>query len=262
MTICVSVKVRDGIVLGTDSMTQIHAADAQGRVGVAKTYSNARKLFQIAALPIGVMSWGAGNLGPRTVESLILEFGRSPLPASATVQDIAQALFQFLSPLYATQFGSVPPQDQPAMGFFVAGYSATQLLAEEWQFLLPVNTTIQQVRSPDRVGTSWRGVERPFSRLFFGVDPELTRRLVAGGVPQKLVDAVFSRKIWRMPVVLDSMPIQDAINFADYVLRTTIGAAEFELGPPACGGPLQVAVIRPDSGFQWIALPELKLRGG
>jgi predicted proteasome-type protease len=31
VTICVSVKVRDGLVLGTDSMAQISAADADGR---------------------------------------------------------------------------------------------------------------------------------------------------------------------------------------------------------------------------------------
>ncbi|MGD0205019.1 MAG: hypothetical protein ABSB57_01015, partial [Dehalococcoidia bacterium] len=209
-----------------------------------------------------VMSWGAGNLGPRTVESLILEFGRSSLPASDVVQDIAQALFGFLSPLYTAQFGSFPPDNQPVMGFFLGGYSANALLAEEWQFVVPADAAVQQVRPAERFGASWRGIDRPFSRLFFGVDPEIKRRLLAGGVPQKLVDGVFNRKMWTMPVMLDSMPIQDAINFAEYILRTTIGAAEFEPGPPSCGGPLQVALIRPDTGFQWVALPELHLRGG
>ncbi len=89
----------------------------------------------------------------------------------------------------------------------------------------------------------------------------MRRRLLVGGVPIKLVDALFNRELWGMPIMFASMPMQDAINFAEYVLRTTVGAAEFELGAPTCGGPLQVALIQPTL-FEWIALPELKLRGG
>ena len=43
MTIVCSVKVRDGLILGTDSMTQISAPIDDGGVQVLKSYSNARK---------------------------------------------------------------------------------------------------------------------------------------------------------------------------------------------------------------------------
>ena len=57
MTIVASVKVRDGLVLATDSMTQIQASvDEAGHKAVVKTYGNARKLFQVRELPIGVMT--------------------------------------------------------------------------------------------------------------------------------------------------------------------------------------------------------------
>ena len=55
MTIVASVKVRDGLVLGTDSMTQISAPTPEGEIQILKAYSNARKLFQIKDAPIGVM---------------------------------------------------------------------------------------------------------------------------------------------------------------------------------------------------------------
>ena len=57
-------------------------------------------------------------------------------------------------------------------------------------------------------------------------------------------------------VVFDGMPVQDAINFAVWILDTTIGWATFAVGTPSCGGPLQVATILADAGFAWIARPE------
>lgn len=261
MTICASVKVQDGIVLGTDSMTQIVSRGTLGETLVQKAYANARKLFQIDHLPIGVMSWGAGNLGPRTVESLVLEYGRDRVPGSLVVNDVATALLGFLEPLYNAQFGGLPDDEKPVMGFFLGGYSPDQPLAEECQFQFP-DAGVMRVREPTTFGASWRGIDRPFSRLFFGHDPEMERILRDGGVPDKYVDALFSSERWGFAVIFDGMPIQDAVHFAEYILRTTIGATEFQVGAPSCGGPLQIAAIGPDLGFRWVTYPEVKLRGG
>jgi hypothetical protein len=61
-------------------------------------------------------------------------------------------------------------------------------------------------------------------------------------------------------ILLDGMPVQDAINFAVYILDTTIGWSTFALGSPACGPPLQVATILADAGFSWVARPELRVQ--
>jgi hypothetical protein len=55
------------------------------------------------------------------------------------------------------------------------------------------------------------------------------------------------------------MPVQDAIDFAVFILNTTIGYTTFIPGVPSCGGPLQVAAILPDEGFVWISRPELQV---
>jgi hypothetical protein len=59
--------------------------------------------------------------------------------------------------------------------------------------------------------------------------------------------------------IYDGMPVQDAINFAAYILRVTIGFTEFSVGPSACGGPIQLATILPDQGFRWIEEPDLRV---
>jgi hypothetical protein len=57
VTIIASAKGRDGLILGTDSMTRIQAPT------VLNAYSHARKLFRVADTPIGVMTDGLGNIG-------------------------------------------------------------------------------------------------------------------------------------------------------------------------------------------------------
>ena len=74
MTICAIVKVRDGLVLGTDSMTQILAEIEPGKRAIVKAYGNARKLFRIGKLPVGIVTFGIGNIGSRSIQGLVREF--------------------------------------------------------------------------------------------------------------------------------------------------------------------------------------------
>ncbi len=240
-------------------MTQVSISDPQGNPFLAKAYSNARKLFQIGDLPVAAMTWGLGNIGPRTVENLILEFGASS--GNRDVKDIAGALLSFLQPLYGQSFTGVSADKQPLMGFLVGGYSPPETLPEEWEFVLPWDNAVREVRPKEEFGASWRGIERPFSRLCNGFDPEMVNWLKSKGIPEPLLNTIFERSRWAMRIMFDGMPTQDAINFAEFVLRTTIGVAEFETGSPVCGGPLQVVLIGADKRMQWISQPKLGLRG-
>lgn len=71
MTIVTSVKVQDGIMLATDSMTQIRNPEGE----CLKAYENAVKLFQVGGCPIGAMTYGAGNIGDKMIENLMHEYG-------------------------------------------------------------------------------------------------------------------------------------------------------------------------------------------
>ena len=105
------------------------------------------------------------------------------------------------------------------------------------------------------------GIDRPFSRLFQGFDPNIVNFLIQNGVPRGTVDEMFDPAKWSMQVLFDGMPAQDAVNFAEFVLKTTIGVSEFETGNPLCGGPLQVLFISADNKIGWISQPKLSLRG-
>ena len=227
---------------------------------VLKAFPNARKLFQIGSLPIGMMCWGTGNIGARTIENLALEFG---LTCTAnTVQGAAIAFANFILPIYTAEYGSLAQAQQPAMGFFFGGYSQGQPLGDEYEFLLPAKTIPTPIRSTNDCGASWRGIDGPLNRLFFGFDGRIPDELTNAGVAPAIVSANFNFTKWVFPMVIESMPLQDGINFAEFLLRTTTGMCEIITGSAACGGPLQVAVIMPTFEFQWIARPQLHLRGG
>jgi len=254
MTICASVKVRDGLVLGTDSMTQIWGQDPEGNRLPIKSYANARKLFQIGNLPIGVMTYGIGNIGPRSVYSFVREFSLKFSTATdidASVKSVSQALYEFISTAYREQFEEAP---QPSLGFFIAGYSPGEVFPEEWEFHLPVDHNIRQVRPREQFGASWRGVSIPFTRLYKGFDPRALAELEQMGVQKEIIEVI---KKFESPVVYDGMPVQDAVNFVVFILQTTIGISTFELGSPSCGGPLQIATVLPEEGFKWIKEPSL-----
>lgn len=263
MSIVACVKVYDGIVFGAESMTQLMAEAAPGQVGLVKAFSNARKLFQISELPVGVLTYGAGNIGRRSIESFLVELSEDPSVSATgqfTVQEIATRLLDFIWGHHQGQYNQMPRELQPRIGFYIAGFSSGAHLGAEWEFVLPTDEVPRQVRPDTEFGASWRGVAAPFSRLFFGVDPRLPGLLQEEGVPGDVISkisAVCQRFV--APVIFDGMPVKDAIGFCTFILETTIGQATYEVGAPSCGGPLQIAVITRAEGFEWICKPDYKI---
>ena len=128
------------------------------------------------------MTYGAGNIGNRSVESFLHEFSKSEaesLAASLTVEAAANALLKFMRVNYDAGFGHVDVEKRPIMGFFVAGYSEGQHLGSEWEFSLPQAAAAVQVREDDKLGASWRGIHIPFTRLYWGMDPRVDAILKA-----------------------------------------------------------------------------------
>ena len=252
MTIVASVKVRDGLILATDSMTTIFGAQ-----GVLGTFSNARKLFQITGRPVGVMTYGLGNIGVRSIEGLVLDFCARLDSGHGTAQELAEDLYAFIKSAYEQEFDGVQVEERPKLGFLVAGYSNGEPLPEEFEFELPGDSAPSLVRPADVFGASWRGENHPFIRLYKGFDPRLTKALQSHGLDDGQIEAITADL--EASVLYDGMPVQDAINFATFILQTTIAYTAFEVGPASCGRPLQVATILADEGFQWIAKPELRV---
>ena len=258
MTICVSVRVPDGIVLGTDSMSAVMGIQPDGQYGIVKTYKNARKLVQIANSPIGVFIYGQANIGKRSVYELIGEFDFDA--KFNTVGKIATKLAKYIEGEYQREFSARIKEEQPTLGLYLAGSSPESQPLEEWEIRFPRNPTLRKPRQDEDYGVEWRGITTPFMRLYRGYDPEVLTYLQASGAAPQQVKKIKEGNEFSTLIAFNFMPLQDAVDFAAFVLRTTIRYNQFEIGNATCGGSLQIAAITAESGFQWVQEPRLHLK--
>ena len=255
MTIVTCVKVRDGLVLGTDSMAHIQRGGE-----FLRSFEHATKLFQVGELPMGVMSYGLGNVGHRSIESLIREFVGTLKPSQKSVNVVGKALFTFMKKQYDDHAEALPEGEElPAVGFYLAGYSPGQVFAEEREFSLPESSKPTTPVEKEEFGAAWRGVQAPFWRLSMGYGYLVRERLEEAGIEEEVAGALLDDL--QINVVFDGMPVQDAVDYATFILNTTIGYTTFSMQLSPCGGPLQVATILPDSGFNWLRKPEVRVKG-
>jgi ATP-dependent protease HslVU (ClpYQ) peptidase subunit len=68
VSIIVSVKIHDGVVMAADSAATFFRPDGQA----GQIYQNANKVLNLVKrLPIGVMTCGAGGVGPASIATLL-----------------------------------------------------------------------------------------------------------------------------------------------------------------------------------------------
>jgi hypothetical protein len=265
MTISVALKVGDGIVLGADSATTLVAG-----TGVENVYFKAEKIFNLARnFPLGAVTFGVGVLRGRSITSLAKDLrerlsGNDPnwflIPNQYTVQQAAERLRRFFyEELYRPQFPKMPPAfppgQYPTMGFYVAGYSANESLAELWALNVDENGDCpepQQTLTPSSGwGAIWGGQPEALNRLMRGWSTEVYQGLVASKVPPE--DAAKFLAGLNVPkLAADGMPIQDAIDLVKYMIDVTAGYVRFAPGAPVVHHPIDIATITLYEGFRWV----------
>ena len=264
MTICVAVKIAEGLVMAADSASMLEGTidTPQGtQRGVVQTFSFANKVSRILNYPIGIMSWGIGSISDRSIQSLIMEFEYSYPSLGHShdykVKDVADSILEFIKERYNETFPETSPPggQRPALGLFVGGYSSGQFFAESYEYRFPKYKDWKIIRpdNPDgrpSFGADWFGQNDPLRRLIKGISAPALSKLIDMGADQKIVQQWVDDSVAEFPLIFDGMPIQDAIDFANFAVQVTIGCFRFGPGAPLCGGDVDIAIITPDT-FQW-----------
>ena len=72
VTIAISIKINDGLVLAADSASTVFGLIPSGQLQVINVYNNADKVFNLRkGLPIGAITWGSGSIGQASVSTII-----------------------------------------------------------------------------------------------------------------------------------------------------------------------------------------------
>jgi hypothetical protein len=266
MTIAISLKVNDGLVLAADS-----ASTMSEPAGVVNVYNHANKIFNLRkGLPVGAVTWGAGGIGTSSISTLAKDLrcrfeGSEPDyadwkldPDNYTIEEVKQRVQDFF---FGEQYLSATadwPEDvpKPALGFVVAGYSSGKPLAEEFQFTIE-NGELQEQPASDNEESrlTWNGQPEAITRLIFGMGgimPQVLEQdlgVPADQVPQAM--EVMSQRLG-IDLVHAAMPFGDAIDLAEFLVDLTVKFSRFIPGAPTVGGAIEVAAISKHEGFKWI----------
>ena len=287
MTIAVCVKVDDGVVLAADS-----AATIMGQDSVYAVYNSANKIFNLhKRLPIGAIGWGLGGVGRTSMSTLAKDLrGRFMdaadewyLESDYRMQDVAERFGQFMFEAFSREASAMDPEapdtgeepeqddvdpagdeeaegrtnDRAYMGFLVVGFSADGSGPEQYRIEIKdgAYTGAELERGPDQWGVSWGGDGEALCRLVLGFGTGLAEVFVQNlGVPDKqawdAIEVIGQRLDARL--CHPAMPLQDAIDLAQFLADTSIGLSRFTPGWPTIGGPVDVAAISKHEGYKWI----------
>lgn len=267
MTIAVTVKVHDGIVLASDSASTLVQVDKDGNQGIINVHDNANKIFNLyKGLPIGGITHGAGSIGHASISTLAKDlrdrFQGDPDyrdwhidPENYTIEKVAEATREFLyEEHYKSIFSKV--STPPRLSFKVAGFSAGQPLSELWDITIMNGDCPAAVliREQDSCGIDAAGDPEAISRLVLGYGQELPKILVEMGIKESELETAMNKIRSRLQVDLAPapMPIQDAIELSEFLVDIAIRFTKFKLGAPTVGGPIEIAGITKHEGFKWI----------
>jgi hypothetical protein len=271
MTIAISVKINDGVVLATDSASTVMGINPEqaGVTAVSNIYNNANKAFNLRkGLPIGAITWGAGGIGNASISSLVKDLrkrfsGDDPKHPDwklesqrYTLEQVASQLRKFIfEENYLDALEKWPAI--PDLGFIVAGYSAGAGLADEYLVEISKGNCPppKLLHKNDDSGISWAGAGEPLNRLVLGFGTMLGNVMqqnlgVATNQIQPAIEIV--KQSLQVPLALPAMPLQDAIDLAEFLADLTINFWRFAPGAPVVGGPIEIAAISKHEGFRWI----------
>jgi hypothetical protein len=258
MSITVSLRVPDGIVLASDSLATVKAVpvpqeefvtcpDCAGRIPYSRLISpppttfpaspNANRLFSLKG-KIGILCFGADFLTKRTIENHIFEFEKNENIEKIKVKEVTEKLEAYFRRELTCEIVDLDqiPEGEYPLGFQVAGYDPGETrIGATYTLKIGRNSLIEPVHEGG-YGCTFGGDGRVIQKLW-AEDPQ---------APMAMPNYQF-------------LSLQDAIEYAVFLIRTTIDAQRFAAMVPTCGGEIDVAAITPQSGFFWIKKKSFKI---
>lgn len=229
---------------------------------IVYVYNNANKIVNLyKGEPIGCVAFGAGSIGNASISTLLKDFRyriTNGLDSTFDVKNytIAELLASFLMeqvtlieqhpPLAAVPAG-LPKISLPkiSLGVLLGGYSWKSAgkrngLGESWKIEILNGVAKEPVllRQEHEVGIIWGGEGEAISRLVVGFSDGLAQILQTVVQPPQAANQLLTllRSNLQAPIVFAPMPIQDAIDLAEWLAHTAIMFSRFKPGAP-CGRP-------------------------
>lgn len=257
MTVAIAVVSADGVVVAADSRTTFQIGE-NAPTRVLSDYSH--KVFQAGGNAITTYGWAF--LLDRNIAGHMAEFAQQDGVNDLSTDELANRLATFFGDRFNRHIAegrdAAPGPDQIALGMLVGGYVDGR--GKTFEVLFPGAQVQPRNDSVDNPGAAWRGQTDVISRLIKGVDMNaLSVSAEADGKigHVKELTQTFAGIEYLIP--FQAMNLQDAVDFAIFLIRTTIDAQRLTYGIlrspgswPGVGGPIEIATVTATDGFHWV----------
>lgn len=244
----------EGLVLAAESRLTLTATNAQGEK-LPVFYDNATKLlaFSEPNTSIGAVTYGMAAIAQRTASSFMPEF-EATLPAGRLqVREFAQLMSDF----FVGQWDALMPKAAwkgAPMKFTVGGFDDGRPYGEIHEFSIPDKPSPKALAEAGDFAISWGGQREWVDRLIQGYDEKVPgligKALKLDGSQNAIVAKVLAGLSMNLPI--QAMALQDCVDLAIFVIRTTIEAQKLTVGIRGVGGHIDVATITRREGLQFI----------
>ena len=260
MSLAVVVKGPEGLVLAADTRITV-SAQREGTPGpIVVNYDNATKVLGFSEPHdwVGAVTYGDALIGTRTAHSFVPELELELSRKRYTVLEYAQ----FLSAFYRTRWedaGSASAAPSEGMSFIVGGYDRESPYGSVFIFNIP-HAPEPEIRNERDFGMTWGGQLEITNRIIHGYDPQLfpriRERLEMSETDIRSVEESI-KPHFQYTVPYEVLPLQDCVDLAIFLIRTTITAQNLAIGLRGVGGTIEVATVTRTRGLQWLQRKEI-----
>jgi hypothetical protein len=218
---------------------------------VRVNFDNASKLLAMGSPHdrVAAVTFGRGTIGGRTAHSLMPEFQQTIEPQRLQVSEYAQAMGEFLTKRWISA-----GEQGNRLYLIVGGVDEGSSYGEVHRITIPdVPKPVEQY--PGGFGMAWGGQLEIVNRIVQGFDPQLLS-LISGFDKENTIDISELQNHLRanlaFTIPYGSLPLQDCVDLAAFLIRTTMVAQNLSVGLRGVGGTIEIATITPTEGLQWV----------
>ncbi len=261
MSLGVVVKGPEGVVLAADTRVTLLAQKQNGNPPLVVNFDNATKLLTFGKCHdwVGAVTYGDAVIGTRTAHSFIPEFQLRLGNERRSILGYARELSQFFQELWTNSGMPLEVAPGGGMSFVVGGYDTNQPYGAVYTFNIPDSPKPEE-QNTNQFGMTWGGQLEIASRIVVGYDPRLIATLqdrfnLSDSEIRSLEDDLGQSFGYSIPYEI--LPLQDCVDLATFLIRTTISAQNLAVGVRGVGGTIEVATITRTDGLEWIQKKEL-----
>lgn len=263
MSVLFAMKVYESLVLAADSAVTVSTAGNQQRANV---YNGANKIVNLyKGLPVAAAYCGIANMGAAPMDVVLKNYRAKLyrdreadlrlLRGRLSICSIVHDLRRYLHDIHAERVTS-NAAEQP-LAVIVGSIAADQQASELWQIIIePCGNSPDPVQlvPPEEFDVYCGGDKEAFTRILHGIGESAALVLshVIKDAAQRdglLEGLLAASEVGRWN---KAMPIQDAIDFVEFLADLSCRFARFRRGHETVGGPIDIATITRHEGFKWV----------